>query len=140
MLILLNKVKNIVDGIPIHEWPSNLLINRDFNGKVSSLEVNLSRCKIFISNYSSNNSIRVEFKVGISAIIGTYHVSRFRAPFSKVYRLWKSICKRIEFNNASFHEALVKKQANEQREIFNELYYTQFPEDIDNIILGDDDD
>lgn len=139
---LFNKIDEVVDSINTQEeWPQNIKCEMLWgSNKVISLNVVIKRCHITIIN--KEDRLYIEFKVGTHYIHGNHHFPGF---FKKwllpgVWRRWRKISNKLLKKHKEYIDNVNNKALEAQRQAFNDMYYTQFPEDIENILLDREED
>ena len=139
VVALLLKTKDVVASKSIEHWPGDIDIDM-FGGIFTfAIAVNIGRSNIKMS--ARDTRITVIFKVGHHAIESHYPIKNFISrQFCPVWKQWRSLYKEVKQKQKQNMDMVLKKAAIEQEQAFNSLYYSEFPDEIDNIILGDADD
>lgn len=139
IIVLLDKVIETLDSQDIDKWPANVHYEISFNEKkISQLDLQLKRCNVCL--WEDNGGLGIVFKIGINSINNRYKRPNFiNRYFCPVWRKWKNVKEKVVFIHKEHKERVAKKQLDEQVEVFNSLYYSQFPDEIDDILLDDDD-
>jgi hypothetical protein len=144
ILTLFERVIVVLNSKTPESWPDGVAYEISYDEKnLNKIQFSLNRCLITLwerSGGSGKKSVSIQFSVGNNFINGNYETpsvfTRWRCP---IWRKWKAIRARIMVLHKESRAILAKKELDEQIAIFNSLYYTQFPDDIDNIFFDDKD-
>lgn len=141
-LTLINKIKSSVNKTSLSEWPGNITCEMTPDWSVlSKIEYHTTRCSIFVWTDYSVRKLWVRFKVNNNIIENYYPLPHWGLKWtSPVWRNWKSLSKAITTKHKKVEKLKQEKQAEEQIETFNNLFYNSFPEEIDDIFFNKDDD
>lgn len=140
-LTLLNKIEDTVDQTALTEWPGNITCEMTTSMKsISKIELNTKRCNIFIWLSYASTHLCVKFKVGSNYIENSYKLPMYSLKWtSPVWRKWCRLAKVIAKKHNKAEKMKHEKKTEEQIEVFNNLFYNSFPEDIDDIFFNKDD-
>jgi hypothetical protein len=144
ILTLFERVIEIIGSKTPDNWPDGIAYEISYDEKnLNKIQFPLIRCIITLwerSGGNSSKSISIQFSVGSNYINGNYEAPNFllrwRCP---VWRKWKKIKSKVMSLHKESKAITLKKELDEQMAVFNSLYYTQFPDDIDDIFFDDED-
>lgn len=141
-LTLLSKMRTSVDNMPLSEWPGSLIIENTHNfSTLLKVELVTSRCTITMWTDYGVKKLFVRFKVNKNIIESWYPVPPYGLRWtSKVWRKWSSLSETIIKKHKAVEKIKSSKQMEEQIEVFNNLFYNSFPEEIDDILFNKKDD
>jgi len=145
ILTLFERVIEVIGSKTPDNWPDGITYEISYDEKnLNKIQFPLKRCIITLwerSGGNSNKSISIQFSVGSNYINVNYEapniLMRWRCP---VWRKWKKIKSNIMSLHKESKAISLKKELDEQMAVFNNLYYTQFPDDIDDIFFDDTED
>lgn len=141
-ITVLNKITASVNNMPISEWPGSLTCecNHSFSS-MTKIELATPRCTITMWTDYAIKKLCVRFKVNNNMIESFYPVPHYGLRWtSKVWRKWASLSKTIINKHKASEKIKSSKQMEEQIEVFNNLFYNSFPEEIDDILFNKNDD
>lgn len=139
VVALLLKIREAVAAKSIENWPGD--IDADTFGSIFmfGIAVSIGRSNIRMSARDTNISIM--FKVGHHSIESSYPIKNFISrQFCPVWKQWVLLHMEVRAKQKQNKDMISRRTAREQEQAFNNLYYSEFPDEIDNIILGDTDD
>lgn len=140
-LAVLRKVHASVDSMSLSEWPGSL--TGEYTTNFSSLlkvELTTPRCTIVMWTDYSVKKLCITFRVNNNIIQSHYPVPAYGLRWtSKVWRRWISLSKAIIKKHKAVEKMRSSKQMEEQIEVFNNLFYNSFPEEIDDILFNKND-
>ena len=141
-LTLLKKIKSTVDDTPVYQWPGNITCEMTSNFSVlSKIEYITTRCSIFIWTDYSVRKLCVKFRVNNNVIENYYPLPRWGLKWtSPVWRKWIILSKAILSKHKKAEKLKREKFTEEQIEVFNNLFYNSFPEEIDDIFFNKNND
>lgn len=137
IVTLLDKIIETVDRQKVENWPSNINYEICFNEiKVGKIDLHIKRCHVCV--WEMSDGLGIVFKVGTNSINRAYDRSNFILTlFCPVWQRWRKLKKKVLAMHKLHRKYTAQKLVNEQVEVFNSLYYSQFPDEIDDILLDD---
>jgi hypothetical protein len=141
ILILLERVEEMLISSTPENWPNGINYEVRYDERIiNKMQFTLKRCFITLWESSSGKGISLQFSVGSNCINSSYEAPNFFVRWlCPVWRTWKRIKWRLMYLHKQNKKIIAKKELDEQIAVFNNLYYTQFPDDIDDIFLDDED-
>ena len=136
---LLSKVIERVDATSVEDWPGNIQCSITSEIRYLSISIHSGRAKI--SFFPTGDRIMTTFLAGTQYLETEYTVKNIISrQFCPVWRKWRVLFKKARFKERA--NLLMKMEAKKkiQKDAFNTMYYCEFPEDIEDILLRGEDD
>ena len=135
----MDKVHEYIDDNINRPYSSNFNYFMDNEGHVNNVIYHNSRATItFELRYG--NKLTVKFEVGRDKSEGQVELpwKWFRFT-SRVWRKWKQMTKLLEVVERKKREQDKRNEIEFKRQMFNQCFYVAFPDEINDILLGEDD-
>lgn len=141
ILALFDKIQEVLNSKTAENWPDGIFYELPYDEKrISKIQFPLKRCIITIWESTNHKGLSIQFSVKANFINGAFDAPNvFMRWFCPVWRKWKKIKHQVIELHRQNKQLMAQKELEEQIAVFNELYYTQFPDDIDDILLDDED-
>jgi hypothetical protein len=142
LLTLLSKIRNHIDHTNLTEWPAGMIYEmRDRGRTLHRIDFNTKRCNIYIRLDLFNDKIYVKFEVGNNFIESYHKLPMYGLKWtSLIWRQWRKLSIAIAEKDEKAEKVKQDKKNEEQIEMFNNLFYSSFPEEIDDIFFKKDND
>ena len=144
LITLLEKIRGHIDNTNLLEWPAPagiLYEMRNNSSVLCRIDFSTKRCTIYIRVDLFSRKMYVKFEVGNNSIDSYHKLPVYGFMWtSQIWRLWCKLSKLIAKKGEKAEKVKQDKKNEEQIEMFNNLFYNSFPEDIDDIFFKKDND
>jgi hypothetical protein len=142
LITLLEKIRSHIDSTNLLEWPAGMLYEmRDSGDTLYRIDFSTKRCTIYVRADLFSRRMYVKFEVGNNSIESYHKLPMYGFRWtSPIWRRWCKLSTLIAEKGEKAEKVKQDKKNEEQIEIFNNLFYSSFPEDIDDIFFKKDND
>ena len=142
LITLLEKIRSHIDNTNLIEWPAGMLYEmRDSSDVLYRIDFSTKRCTIYLRADLFSRRMHVKFEVGSNHIESFHKLPMYGFRWtSPIWRRWCKLSTLIAEKGEKAEKVKQDKKNEEQIEMFNNLFYSSFPEDIDDIFFKKDKD
>lgn len=142
LITLLEKIRSHIDNTNLLEWPAGMLYEmRDSGDVLYRIDFSTKRCTIYVRADLFSRRMYVKFEVGNNSIESYHKLPMYGFRWmSPIWRRWRKLSTLIAEKGEKAEKVKQDKKNEEQIEMFNNLFYSSFPEDIDDIFFKKDND
>jgi hypothetical protein len=140
ILQLLSKCRGVVKQKSLDTWPDGIECCTFGQIEYFSISIKVNRCTI--SFRTSDKKIISTIRVGPQHLECEFPIRGIlRRQFCPVWQQWRALFRDVNKKHKDYIERSLQQKMITQRELFNAMFYSEFPEDIEDILLeGESDD